>query len=62
MAWAMWLAVPLLVTALAALITWWRGRPVRTPDAEQAMRAHAAYLDALIAAPRGTSRAEPKDL
>jgi hypothetical protein len=62
MAWALWLAVPLLATALAAVAAWWRGRPRRTPDPEDAMRVHSAYLDALSSTPRGKARAQPKDL
>ncbi len=50
MAWAVWLAVPIVVTALAALWAWWRGRPRRAPTVREAMQAHRAYLDALAVA------------
>lgn len=62
MSWAFWLAVPLVVTAGAAVLSWWRGRPPRHFAPEDAMRAHNAYLDALTATPRGKGRAEPTDL
>jgi hypothetical protein len=45
--WALWLAVPLVATVLAAVVTWWRGRPPAPPGPAQAMRAHQRYLDAL---------------
>lgn len=48
MAWALWLAVPVVLTLLAALWTWWRGRPARVPGTSEAMRAHQDYLDALV--------------
>jgi hypothetical protein len=53
MAWAVWLAVPVAATVLAALWVWWRGRPQPAPSVQQAMRAHRDYLDALAAAARG---------
>jgi hypothetical protein len=56
MAWALWLAIPVGVTAATALVTWWRGRPVRPRSVEEAMRDHDAYLAALITAPRGRRR------
>lgn len=59
MAWAVWLAVPVAVTVLAAVWTWLRGRPPRTLDTYEAMQAHADYLDALGHTARGTHRAEP---
>lgn len=62
MAWAFWLAVPLVITAGTAVFGWWRGRPPRHHGPEDAMRAHTAYLDALTAAPRGKGRAEAEDL
>ena len=59
MAWAVWLAVPFAATALASLWAWWRARPQRAPTAEEAMRAHRDYLDALIVPARGTARVAP---
>jgi hypothetical protein len=56
MAWALWLAAPLVTTALVALATWRRGRPPRLPDSDEAIRAHQDYLDALTAKARGTAR------
>jgi hypothetical protein len=47
MTWAVWLAVPVVATLLAALWTWLRSRPRRLPDTAASMRAHSAYLDAL---------------
>lgn len=59
MAWAVWLAVPVAATVLAALWAWWRARPARTPSAREAMQAHRDYLDALVVPARGTARAVP---
>jgi hypothetical protein len=59
MAWALWLAVPVVVTVLVALWAWWRGRPQRQPDTDEAMRAHRDYLDALTVPARGTHRVRP---
>jgi hypothetical protein len=58
-AWAVWLAVPIVVTALAALWAWWRGRPRRAPTVREAMQAHRDYLDALAVPARGTQRPAP---
>jgi hypothetical protein len=57
MAWAMWLAVPVAITVLAALCVWWRGRPRPAPTVQQTVRAHHEYLDALAAAARGLDSA-----
>ena len=60
MTWAIWLAVPVGATALAALATWVRGwfvrRAARPLTTEQAVRAHADYLDALVIPARSTAR------
>jgi hypothetical protein len=53
MAWAFWLAPPVLVTSLVAIWTWLRGRPARTPRIAEAMRGHQAYLDTLVVPARG---------
>jgi hypothetical protein len=58
MSWALWLLVPIGVPALAALWTWWRSRPARTPEGDEAMQAHRDYLDALVVPARGTRRVE----
>jgi hypothetical protein len=60
MAWALWLAAPVLVTLVAALWSWWRGRPERVPDTHEAMQAHRDYLDALVVPARGTERPDPR--
>ncbi len=55
-AWAVWLAVPVAATLLAAVWTWWRGRPPKTPRTRAAIVEHAAYLEALAqASERGPS-------
>jgi hypothetical protein len=56
MEWALWLAAPLVATVLAALVTWWLGRPPTPPGPAQAMRAHQRYLDALGTPPRQRDR------
>jgi hypothetical protein len=66
MTWAMWLAVPVGATTLAALWSWFRGWLVRHAsrplDTEDAVRAHSRFLDALVIPARGTSRpARPSD-
>jgi hypothetical protein len=58
MTWALWLSLPVAATVCAALWTWWRARPVRRPDTDQAMRAHRDYLDALTVPARGTQRVQ----
>lgn len=47
MGWAIWLAIPVVPTVIVAVLSWFRSRPMRTPDTVGAMRAHADYLDAL---------------
>jgi hypothetical protein len=63
MTWALWLAVPVGATTLAALWSWWRGwrvrRAARPLGTEAAMRAHSDYLDALVIPAR--SRDRPAD-
>ncbi len=56
MAWAGWLAVPLVATALAALWAWIRGRPPAPLDTDAAITAHQRYLDALATPARGAAR------
>lgn len=48
MTWALWLAVPVLATVLAAVWSWLRSRPGATPNTGQSMQAHSDYLDALV--------------
>ncbi|MDT4914722.1 MAG: hypothetical protein QOC66_3850 [Pseudonocardiales bacterium] len=47
MGWAVWLLIPVVVTMLAAVGSWLRARPARTPNTQQAMQAHGEFLDAL---------------
>lgn len=56
MTWAVWLAVPVVVTLLAALVTWLRARPRRRPGTRDTMRAHSDYLDALAQTARSRDR------
>lgn len=58
MAWAWWLAVPVVTTVVAAVGTWWSGhaRRRRRPGTDAAMRAHRDYLAALVEPARGTER------
>lgn len=60
MAWAVWLAVPVLVTLLVAVAAWWHGRPARTPATHRAMQAHQDYLDALVRPARGAARPDER--
>jgi hypothetical protein len=62
MAWVLWLAVPVLTPALAAMAVWLRSRPARIPDAEEAMRQHQDYLEALGTPARGAIRVAPRQL
>lgn len=59
MAWVLWLAVPVLAPAVAALLVWWRGRPPRAVDVDAAMKQHQDYLEALVTPARGTIRVDP---
>ncbi len=68
MTWALWLAVPVGATAVAALWAWWRGYRMRRADrplgTEAAVRAHSRYLEALTIPARSAGRpdrAEPPD-
>jgi hypothetical protein len=54
--WALWLAIPLAATVLAAVASWWRLRPKRAPTTDQAMRAHGEFLDALVQTARSRDR------
>jgi hypothetical protein len=60
MTWALWLAVPVGATTLAALWSWLRGwwnrRADRPLSTDQAMRAHSEYLDALVIPARSKVR------
>jgi hypothetical protein len=62
MAWVLWLSMPVIATAAAALWAWWRGRPARTPAAHHAIKAHRDYLAALVVPVRGAVRAEPAEV
>jgi hypothetical protein len=50
------LAIPVVVTALAAVVSWWRNRPPRPIDTARAMREHGEYLDALVRTARSKDR------
>jgi cytochrome c-type biogenesis protein CcmH/NrfF len=54
--WAIWLLVPVTVTVLAAIVTWWRSRPERTPTTQEAMQDHTEFLDALVQVARSKDR------
>ena len=56
MAWALWLAIPVAVTALAAVASWLRGRPAPALKTDEAMRAHDDFLDALVQTARSKDR------
>ena len=62
MGWALWLAVPIGATTLAALWAWFRGwrvrRAARPLSTERSVREHGAYLDALVIPARSTVRPE----
>jgi hypothetical protein len=66
MTWALWLAVPVGATTLAALWSWLRGwwvrRAERPLDTEAAMRAHGQYLDALVIPARSAARPPSRSL
>jgi hypothetical protein len=56
MAWAVWLAVPVVATVLAAVWAWLRGRPARKLNTSEAVQAHSEYLDALVQTARSKDR------
>jgi hypothetical protein len=60
-AWALWLAGPVVATALAAVWTWWRGRPAKVPGPKRAMAEHQAYLEALRQTAVATGDAQQHD-
>ncbi|HEY8301614.1 MAG TPA: hypothetical protein VIG48_06930 [Jatrophihabitans sp.] len=64
MTWALWLAVPVGATTLAALWSWWRGYRIRRADrplgTEAAVRAHSQFLDALTIPARSADRGLPR--
>jgi hypothetical protein len=60
MAWALWLAIPVVATSGAAVWSWLRGRPDRLADPVDAIRAHQDYLDALVVPARGRSRTQQR--
>jgi hypothetical protein len=47
LSWAIWLAVPIVITGLASLLLWWRARPERPLRTAETISGHQAYLDAL---------------
>lgn len=52
----MWLAIPVALTVLAAMVSWLRARPERAPGTGESMRAHGDYLDALSQTARSRDR------
>jgi len=54
--WAVWLAVPVVATLLAAAWTWLRSRPAKPLTTSQAMQEHGNYLDALVETARSKDR------
>jgi cytochrome c-type biogenesis protein CcmH/NrfF len=56
--WALWLAIPVVVTVLAAIASWLRARPKRVPGTRAAMREHEEFLDALERATRANAAAD----
>ncbi|HEY2298510.1 MAG TPA: hypothetical protein VGH43_12330 [Jatrophihabitans sp.] len=59
MTWALWLAVPIGATALAAVWVWLRGwwsrRDDRPLGTEASVRAHSEFLDALTVPARSAT-------
>jgi hypothetical protein len=51
-----WLLIPAGVTVLAAVGSWWRSRPKRALNTDEAMRAHGDFLDALVQTARSKDR------
>jgi hypothetical protein len=51
-----WLLIPVAATTLAALGSWWRSRPKRSLNTDEAMRAHDDFLDALVQTARSKDR------
>lgn len=56
MAWLVWLAIPVVATLIASILSWLRNRPLPPPDTDAAMHAHNAYLAAFDHAPRSLDR------
>jgi hypothetical protein len=54
-----WLLIPVVLTVLAAVLSWWRHRPARPLDTARAMRAHEEFLDALVQTARSKDRGRP---
>jgi hypothetical protein len=59
MAWLWWLLAPLAATMVAAVLTWFAGRPERPPTSEQAVSSHRRFLDDLADASAPAHRAQP---
>jgi len=58
--WLLWLLAPAGAVALAAVVSWLRARPAKPLSTDDAMRAHAAYLDALGSPARSRDRGPRK--
>jgi nitrate reductase gamma subunit len=59
--WALWLAIPVAATVMAAIGSWWRFRPKRTLSTHEAMQAHDDFLNALVQTARSKDRGLPGD-
>jgi hypothetical protein len=59
--WALWLAIPVAATLLAAIASWWRSRPEPTMTTVEAMQAHGEFLDALAQTARSKDRGLSSD-
>jgi hypothetical protein len=59
--WALWLAIPVAATVLAAIGSWWRSRPKRALRTHEAMQAHGEFLDALVQTARSKDRGLSRD-
>lgn len=56
MAWLVWLAIPVVATLVASVLSWLRNRPLPSPGTDEAMHAHREYLAAFDHAPRAHDR------
>jgi hypothetical protein len=59
--WAVWLLIPVAATLLAAIGSWLRARPKKTPTTDEAMHAHSEFLDALAQTARSKDRGPQSD-
>ena len=59
MAWVLWLAAPVVATAIAGCLLWWRGRPAKQATTRESIEGHRRYLATLAARAPGDQLAEP---